>query len=119
MINKNEVRIGNWFEYPMFGYQKITSTEEIDSMDESAALEIFLTEEILKKSGFRIKDKTDFGIWFQFKGKENIEISKLGNEYKKNWNVKLMTYTMTHIQFLHQLQNFYFGITGHDLNIEL
>ena len=61
MIQTNELRIGNWVEYPLVGLAKIESGHDIDMCFDNAAQPVFLTEDILLKSGFK-KNNNDYCI---------------------------------------------------------
>lgn len=107
MIHPNELRIGNWVNYPFGGHAQIRNGLWIDDAYEAAAFPIPITPEILEKCG--IKRTGNFSIikWFMvgpfvFYFEDNF----LYWEADKSVNV----------QHLHQLQNLYFALTGKELN---
>lgn len=114
MIRANELRVGNWV-YRTEGFKtfktKVSgntiacagSDGEIDFISP-----IPLTPEILQKAGFERFTNSDF-----IKGEVNLWI---GNN---NINFSINAYYHTSIKHLHQLQNFYYALTGEELEINL
>lgn len=120
-MKANELRIGNLVMYNDQNTGLIPTPVQIDISDliliqngvnECVYNPIPLTPEILEKAGFKnrynkncflYKDK--IGGWeYQFNG----DIFSVGEQVIKN-----------RLQYLHQLQNLYFALTGEELNIDL
>ena len=103
-MKPNELRIGNWVE-TFEGVIQIQNGWEIDEGNECQPIP--LTEEWLEKFGFEYSDLNgDSGLWkippFQIYGKCNQFIY----EYALDVN------------YVHQLQNLYFALTGEELTIK-
>lgn len=126
-MEANELRIGNLMK-TQHGYYPITCGEEI----EVAALAdpIPLTPEILEAAGLAVDNSIwhmpDGGVWeddepayyrtkhdfyFYFNDDKELQLSNGsgGREYKIGKS----------IQYLHQLQNLYYALTGEELQIDL
>lgn len=131
MIKANELRIGNWVD--IYTNLNMGSKKSIrrDIIKQGAQLDnnnlefegIPLTPEILEKAGFKSCDngvqlKTFEGYVFinwLFAGKSSnvSEGTPLTLEIDGN------RMPLFKVQFLHQLQNLYFALTGEELNIDL
>jgi len=114
MIQANELRIGNW--YNQFGnFHQVTPTV-IESLSIAPETQLWfrpipLTPDILEKCGF--------------------EKNPIVGQSKKYWyKLGELSYNESHegwwfrgpfidIQFLHQLQNLYFALTGTELTVNL
>lgn len=140
MIAANELRTSNWILLDKDGGQipyLVTShdIEEIESYGEDCH-PIPLTPEILEKAGFEyyihngiaslgdIKKDGDTHEWSlpaqRTDGHDigsSFSIIRWGNEsepfYFSSHKIRI------HIQYLHQLQNLYYALTGEELNIQL
>ncbi|MDP4265714.1 MAG: hypothetical protein Q8941_24560 [Bacteroidota bacterium] len=109
MININEIRLGNWVKgFEGWGEYVEVSYVIMDQFlqgNTSRFNPIPLTPEILEKAGFerqRSKDLED--VWV----KKGVGISADGYY---NHDIKR--------EYLHQLQNLYFALTGEELIINL
>lgn len=107
----NELRIGNWIDYY---YPDDKDDDVIDrhyqQIDEdfmevllaarnySSCYPIPLTPEILEKAGFGIKEPSGTFAWKFSPAGDVLNVS---------------------CQYVHQLQNLYFALTGNELNVEL
>lgn len=125
-MKANELRIGNW--YNEFGIPKKANATLIVALSQieiagKIAIDISpipLTPEILEKAGFEneMAEYNDFNIVSNFYNAEcgiNITLHDDGEycfEFGDQGN-------MTVIQYLHQLQNLYFALTGQELTIDL
>lgn len=131
MVKENEIRLGNWFkDYSdkPFQFSKeefLTLCLETAEVDEIIKEPIALTEEWLLKFGFEkhinetqidgIEMKLQIsgygrdGSWFSSCGKLNGGLSVLclcrGNYFSNN------------LEFVHELQNLYFCLTGQELSV--
>lgn len=112
-IKPSELRLGNWL---IIG-TTYTQLEEISRWDDLNDVQpIPLTPEILEKAGLK-------------KGSLGGYIIKLPNrENFLDWDSSTGMYLedresngleLDHIQYLHQLQNLYFALTGTELEIDL
>jgi hypothetical protein len=119
-MKANELRIGNLVNYNEGGIFKVIGIHEfgIDCEDEieTTYMEyenfkpIPLTEEWLLKFGF---EERMFGWWSDvlFLRTENR------NGYFYDWQKTNQT-TGTYIEYVHQLQNLYFALTGEELTFK-
>lgn len=123
-MKNNELRIGNWvfWDEPNTGEIEIS---RIDSQDfklieihESDYNPIPITPEILEKAGFDIYDKN--GIKYILLEKSLLSFIVIsGYLILSYWDGKKFVDMQTRVQFVHQLQNLYFALTGEELPIEL
>ncbi len=114
MIQKNELRVGNILIHPLKDNQVfvIKSGADIDEIYTMQELKgYYLTPELLKKCGFEYT--ASFGECRYTKGElqmdENFNpLVQDGDEY---------LYYGKRVEFLHELQNLYFALTGEELPI--
>jgi hypothetical protein len=138
MIKANEVRLGNWvlFNDNTDRYGKITLIRESgiihlscdyipDGWEERAKgivtdisdiQSIPLTPEILEKAGF-VK-YTHQTAWF-IPLKADYFIEFIDGKIIFTCDDSFYNMDMLNIQYLHQLQNLYYAVTGEELNIYL
>lgn len=123
MIEIKEIRIGNYVNDYLGNTVKVTDiykgliyhTENKIGVTHGNILEpIPLTEEILLKCGFEYLD--DLGIFF--KGLFEIQKLRLGIDLRERFEVMLYDFNPS-LDYLHQLQNIYFALTGEELIISL
>jgi len=122
-MNIKELRVGNWvhigykYEWEYSDYADYWKGE-----GENDAVEpIPLTPEILEKAGWKAEDgiwsHNKFDIWLYPKNRFNDD----GPLYMKP--IKVMEHSQPDgalpIEYVHQLQNLYFALTGEELNIRL
>lgn len=122
-MKANEIRVGNWIKDPRQynpkffpktenGYFKATA-RDIQYADEFESIK--LTEEILLKCGFYKTGITELYLltdtinisWFE----EDPTVIEINSE-------NIYSY-IVNCEFLHQLQNIYFALTGQELEINL
>lgn len=121
-MKANELRIGNWVMYngnpeQIDGIQPSWLWVRLDSMSMSHFAPIELTPEILVKAGFETCTQNNDGS-YNFWGK-NIDTSidvDTDNLYRYRINERHRTKA---IQYLHQLQNLYYALTGFELEIKM
>lgn len=118
MVKSSELRIGNWLnkKYGVTHNVDVQITlPDISSIHHRGVLSEFsgieLTEEWLLKFGFEF----DNVAWW--KGRTMLSFTKIGN-----WAVWYGTLTHgrideCNINYVHQLQNLYFALTGEELQI--
>ena len=109
-MNANEIRVGNWFYYHDQDLPFKWYASDFEHVETTQARPIPLTPEILEKAGFN-----DFYTISIFDAYKNDVIICYDNQEKVfaiggNWYKA---------EYLHQLQNLYFALTGEELNIEL
>lgn len=114
MIQANELRIGNWVNH-LSTPTKILTGAQIDK-NASDCQPIPLTTDILFKCNFtNIEDEEDNPGWHK-KNKANSNNFTI-------WNfsgaLTLDGYSSAPLQYVHQLQNIYFGLTGEELTMNL
>lgn len=106
-MKANEFRIGNYvFLKSKSKIYQILSGQEIDTGTDSEDFDpIPLTEEWLVKFGFKNKEKGNFSF------NENMDLRIFGDEadYNGIW--------VSRIQYVHQLQNLFFALTGEELEM--
>jgi len=132
MIAANELRIGNWVEYDEFGICRIESINRDSALLAHGLFDtlipndlinpIAITPEILESNGF-IQVKNDILPYWQIvcNGEDaviewhddNSILVGRKNECDKAFNSNYP------IQYIHQLQNLYFALTGEELHIKL
>lgn len=124
MIDARELRIGNYFEWSPLasmgkGLDKITHGQQI--MDYLQFKDpIQLTEEWLLKFGFQLLTEKRVGTKYSEYGNGQIHYEKRFNLAKHS--EKDYWYCLrgsVKIQYVHQLQNLYFALTGEELTIKL
>lgn len=118
-IGKFDLRIGNWVETDKGKAFQIENGWEIDEGEE--VYPIPLTEEWLVKLGFIKEDGRD---WFFIEYENKLEgknktyrlgyntASKYCGAYEVSSNSDLI---LRELQYVHQLQNLYFALTGTEL----
>jgi len=125
MIDKKELRIGNWatvFGHHVkivglhFAYAKI-----FDGADQHYEVlqPIPLTPEILEKCGFKTIDGLFFRLVFQYADSDYPCELAYGTDKEYVQVVRNFTSAAdAPFKFLHQLQNLYFALTGEELKID-
>lgn len=108
-MKAEELRIGNYIIYQKEHIIKCDIKDiELSEIDREP---IPLTEEILLKCGFEFFDNERIFNGFVIEDFHN------GNYYfTSGEGIKLHE---KHIEYLHQLQNLYFSLTGEELNVKL
>lgn len=129
MIQANELRIGNWLQYKEFcPNEKYFIVKSIlghgINMDGYTVISpssyepIFLTPEILEKCGFQLsKGKLSLKFYKNPKRGRIVNLYKVSDGYRY-LNTRGVG-PSPHINYLHQLQNLYFALTGTELEITL
>jgi hypothetical protein len=116
MIQANELRIGNWVFNPKNNFHfKIDGFHILDlwaGEDCKFIQPIPLTPEILEKAGFEKNGKRFSKDWF-YLWSDNYNIVFALAEMEESIGKYL------NIEYVHQLQNLYFDLTGQELNIQL
>lgn len=117
MIASNELRIGNYVNTP-YGVKRV-STISVDGWSMHTESEpIPLTEEWLLKFSFELvydsdfRRKYDYFLDYRF----GFDINKALKNTPEGINFRGDHFT--EIKFVHQLQNFYFALTGKELTFK-
>jgi hypothetical protein len=116
-MKATELRIGNWVNGEFInGEFLLSQIFRIDGNDDCSGLEpIPLTPEIMEKCGFEFN--SDYGKW----AKRNPYF-RVDGYLKRDGGVRVPLYNgqlSQLIQYLHQLQNLYYALTGEELQINL
>lgn len=119
-MNAQELRIGNLVQHKCGAPYKISAHDLIDIIEETFNPEpIPLTEERLLEFGFEIKDKNYSlnvgGELFRYAIKDGFVIWKT---HRNLWQMNEYTNNYTQYEYIHQLQNLYFALTGKELTIK-
>lgn len=108
----NELRIGNWVEYQSqfrqvssISVEGFTQAIGLGGINTTTVNPIPLTPEILEKCGV-------------FQTVEGYSLNGVALIYKNNEFSFWHNGTRIIIQYLHQLQNLYFALTGEELNYQ-
>jgi len=112
MINPQELRLGNLFILPNGDYGKISYHEIrllVVSTSKPNYQPVKITQDIISKSGFDDHNKLGDCI-IGYYGDDFIK-DVYSFMYKRSLIVK--------VQYLHQLQNLYFALTGKELEVNL
>lgn len=121
MIQVNELRIGNWAKWGDTFYR----IEEVINGNYDYLHPIPLTPDILEKCGFVAKENNWFCKQYFTDCKEATEMMVIGINLKSGrcyiadvdeFSPAMIAYR---IQYLHQLQNLFFALTGEELEVNL
>lgn len=126
MIQANEARRGNWVLFDNRHFKIDVISEEFPTLDTTEfgigvvnwnnIQPIPLTEEILLKCGFVLGMRLEDFV----KGKYRFVEIKGGITYGEFSESGVFYFnTKTKIQYLHQLQNLYFALTGQELEVNI
>lgn len=119
-MKATELRIGNWVQTKQTEkqFQVTTSTFEVLSVVESQYKPIPLTEEWLKRFGFDKDEEYDEGGLVDYRW----TLMYRSLEFVSFWNSEELNgvnqpQTGVDIEYVHQLQNLYFALTGEELTL--
>lgn len=123
MINKKELRIGNYITDKSLGMLKIIELRRdycgVDAIDFHYKCDytdispILLTSKILKKIGFKWL-KNEYPGWYKKSRNKKFTIRIWGDdEHDFIWSVN--EYYAINLSSIHQLQNLYYSLTGEEL----
>lgn len=123
MIEAKQLRIGNWVNFDNRNWLINSVTKDFPYLEtiefgfgivEYRNIEpIPLTPEILEKCGF---DPTSKGF-FKHPNWYNVSLKYIRGTYSLRFN--FTDIVATNIDYVHQLQNLYFALTGEELTINL
>lgn len=115
MIQANELRIGNWVNY-LRSDKEVTPlrVDRIQGNDDYGdCYPIPLTPEILQKTNF------EWDIFWQGLTDGNWVLTEGEKGYRIAYGKRRHDFIVYGIEYLHQLQNLYFALTGTELNVQL
>lgn len=136
MIKLSELRIGNMYQLSDGTYGKVESiypdydkinigissdyddSWTVDGVDKRQLIPIPLTIDILLKAGF-IKDKHKEGVYKKIENDEWDSFVIIVFDQDNNIFKIPVTGFWRGVYTVHQLQNFYFAITGEEISIDL
>lgn len=119
-MKANELRVGNWVNNNEEDYQITSATIAQLERGDSTAIAIPLTEEWLIKFGFEktydefVYDKANLRIEYIIWADDEPEWKLkrfYGNTFSSHSTIKT--------NYVHQLQNLYFALTGEELTIKI
>lgn len=117
-IEPNELRLGNFVTHEGETMQVNYKTFElIESFDYFCLEPIPITEDILLKCGFEKVYCSDFTVVLEL-CPISVKWSKPVNPSMGCGVIYIHDESYKHIQFLHQLQNLFFALTGKELEIK-
>lgn len=131
MIQANELRIGNWvtelIKNRIVAIDGIESNQDfvwVNYLNGSGQYKVGindiepipLTPEILEKCGFEITGQTEHpnNIWTKYGEESKFELEQIIHFFL--YDNKCFG---TQVNYLHQLQNIYFSLTGEELDVKL
>ena len=129
-MNANELRIGNYIER----HNKVTGVKDVVQVGGGTPLLAFewmttlkfnpipLTEEWLLKFGFEFRNNNKQYGWFLKVSKNRVLAWCHSKEIGLEFDTEDYDYNNTlfdfHCQYVHQLQNLYFALTGEELTLK-
>jgi hypothetical protein len=127
-MKANELRIGNLFILPNGDIGKISYHEirlMVVAIEKPDYQPIPLTEEWLLKFGF-VQSSNNLGNTFHILKKDGVIVmftiehwtnTDINSKYHNHWHCEYLL-NGHKLQYLHQLQNIYFALTGEELTIK-
>lgn len=117
MITATELRIGNWvnngeglfFTIDTSSFMDILYAAQLNNGN-TLLIPIPLTSEIFEKCGFNVTSKG----FYQHPNWCNVSLKYLRGTY--NLRCNFMDIIANNIDYLHQLQNLFYSLTGEELN---
>jgi hypothetical protein len=118
-MKANELRIGNWVRHPNSEWDEQLDIENFNVENIEYYTPIPLTEEWLIKFGFEKQDFLMSGCEVYQKGYWRIakKVKPHKEEYWSLWHKQVSppTWNLSTFDYVHQLQNLYFALTGEEL----
>ena len=113
-MNPRELRIGNWYDHNG-DYRQVTpnTIEEVWEAERVWCRPIPITEEWLLKFGF--KQWGSYKHLWKLKGVHGFTITTVRGAFDLN---EYCFYRVNSIEYVHQLQNLYFALTGNELELQ-
>jgi hypothetical protein len=114
-MKATELRIGNWVDQPNEGVAKVTSIlNNLQIRTETGYVDKYckpipLTEEWLLKFGFK---------WKNFAFRDGTFTVRYQKEFYVYLSVEGVRPIQIKLDYVHQLQNLYFALTGEELDIK-
>ncbi len=117
-MKASELRIGNFYDHNGFVNEVHPNTiEEVWISERSWVKPIPLSEEWLIKFGFKKRDMLSSVLFDMKNPRFSIYLNPPIDKSNK-WNI-LGIEKNVNIQYVHQLQNLYFALTGKELTLKL
>ncbi len=116
-MKANELRIGNWLQRLDDSFFQVDANDFkiIGEIPEKLRpLPIKLTEEWLLKFGFKKREDGDFDL-FDF---SEVDIVITNPNNSNVWKCDGICFSVGCLEYVHQLQNLYFALTGEELTIK-
>lgn len=114
-MNANELRIGNWVQIDDLPPEQIT-TESFCMLEKyghwNLVKGIPLTPDWIERFGW---NKTEYDYWIGINDNTYITCSEKGTYIGEDNDTYI---PLNHIQYVHQLQNLYFALTGTELTLK-
>jgi hypothetical protein len=114
-MKASELRIGNWLYSGIAGQNFIASAHDIMNIffghDGGAVQPIPLTKEWLLKFGLKYLQNACWELG-------SMRIYNLSDETTSRFRITLAGHELVIINYVHQLQNLYFALTGEELKIK-
>jgi hypothetical protein len=114
MLDARDLRIGNWVDVPNKGFTQILSVMDIEKVIEQQALPIPTSKELILSLGFLPRSESNIYEIASARFVYHVAVKRVmiyhpGNMYT-HW-------LGSHIDYIHQLQNIFYCITGYDLTL--
>jgi len=121
MLDTKELRIGNYVRHLSDELKRIDRGEDIDSLLGDGAKPVKINEEVLSKCGFVNSGKEGATSYFRHLD-TSICIVKEKDGYSFRYTDKIGDFTLRNnvivvIEYLHQLQNLHYFMTGKELSV--
>jgi len=122
-MKATELRIGNWVQdrhSEECGMIDIVVLGIIDAMENHSYEPIPLTEEWLVKFGFKNKSNSGSAYYLLFSGDYGLGLQEGLTQETRGMYYYFMTNSdrSIKIEYVHQLQNLYFALTGQELQTD-
>lgn len=120
MIKEQDLRIGNWywngetkeyFEWCLIHFQRLS--QNVIDIESLQGIEV--ESLLLNKIGFKQDFRYEYADGISY---NDVFITTIQSDYVLEISCGDRVYSRT-IQYLHELQNYYFFLTGQELNIQL
>lgn len=124
-MKAQELRIGNWFSFGELFHQathwdiRNLRVAELKNRNTDIYKPILLTEQWLLDFGFEKIDGVDV-LAYRYKTKDlflHFAISYFHGVWHFGFNA-IQMHCFAHFQYVHQLQNLYFALTGEELELK-
>ena len=113
---KNELRIGNWVEVIKGDYTTIQASSFSVNIEDNYK-PIPLSKKWFEKFGFEANELDDRTVYYSLDISDDkyCDLALLEGDKTGNVEVFLFPYENIRLQYVHELQNLYFALTGKEL----